>query len=718
MKNIGAIFLAFACFILSACHESAPGQVNNELSAAYLTSCSSNADCAEGLKCEGGKCISSVIQDIVVPPGGCKTEGDCKEGMNCAAGVCVAQIKVGCAADADCGEGKSCTNGICVGKANVGCVADADCGEGKSCSNGICEDQIKADCVANADCGADKSCANGICVEKIKVACVADVDCGEGKSCSNGICVEKIKVACVADVDCGQGEVCSEGLCIASGGGGDAGNVIMECMAECKVGTVCINGKCVPTSGAVPGAGCVTAAECGPGKICKNGACTASTIIGGLGLNVLSGKIGPAGGGTGSQETGACLVQSDCDKYSQGTVCVNKQCVIQIVNEPVNECEIDGVKGIIGADGKCSVKVKESPIVESIGLKIKTLNADGAGTDAIFALRLCDDKACKKRSSIYFTGSIDHFVVDGVVYWGGTSPLEFVESCGKGDGQGNYPCGEAKLEKNSLDDFFVKISDGKKSYLSTAGKSINKLFTLEDLKKLDHYQIDFVEENGKWPEWKIQAIEISAYAKNGQEILYSSPVIYGDNGYVHKYNSAKFSLKNDLVVVLDVTTANIDNAGTDDAVHPVLFNFNFSGLEKKIWVSSYKNYLVEGKKKTILMSYNDFTNVPSYVPLFNFTNDGDDGWAVEDFKVYIFNPAHNNGYGSGTSDKQFWYYHFEGYEAYFSENPKPKLIAPKKCFNDDGILWLDTDKQDCSSTFEVSAEDDSVNYLPFDDYVK
>ncbi|MBI2341150.1 MAG: hypothetical protein HYU98_00240, partial [Deltaproteobacteria bacterium] len=237
--------------------------------------------------------------------------------------------------------------------------------------------------------------------------------------------------------------------------------------------------------------------------------------------------------------------------------------------------------------------------------------------------------------------------------------------------------------------------------------------------KLDHYQIDLVKEIGKTPEWNIEAIEISATTKNGVNILYSSPIVY--DGYVHSYKSAKFSLKSDLVVVLDVTTASIDNAGTEDDVY---FNFKFpeiDGTGKKINVSSWKNYLVEGKKKKIVVTYSDFPKNLTVAPKFQFFNAGGDGWAVEEFKVYIFNPADNSGVisdfcwgdncSAAASDKQLWSYHFEGYSAPLGNNGQ---IAPNGCFNADGVLWLDTDTQGCSSTSWIQAEQ-GMPYLGFDD---
>ena len=234
--------------------------------------CSSNADCDDGIYCNGAEtCVDSVCQDGTPPA--CPDDGlfcngneVCDEankscghtGNPCAQGtVCneeIDQCVLPSCGNGVCDEGEDCNNcsldcisgqgggacdvcfkGVCDGichprKDGPDC---ADCAPSWCCGDGACEGEENSDNCA-IDCGAPPVCGDGTCDEGEDQCNCAD-DCGAPPetevSCSDGIDNDCDGLTDCDDADCDSNPACT---CLTKG---SICTVDSECCTEwCKKG--------------------------------------------------------------------------------------------------------------------------------------------------------------------------------------------------------------------------------------------------------------------------------------------------------------------------------------------------------------------------------------------------------------------------------------------------------------------------------------------------
>lgn len=315
----GSLLLVF--FLASACQFVGPMPAPAEL-------CATNADCAEGLRCEAGACvaIASCVPDcstVECGPDGCGGFcGRCDDDEGCRLGRCVTGCRgnattcpagcneatntCGCASDPDCGDGAVCVEGAC-----AECRTLDDCGEGGLCFQGRC-----VACGSDASCAAATSGSRPFCAAGSCEACRANADCAgvvEGLACIDGVC------GCSTDLDCGgDAPVCASGVCDDCKPGG------------CAEGLVCVSGVgCRACAGS--DADCVAlhgeGATCGEDLSCV---CPAPDCTDRCGtLTTSCGTEFPCGG---------------CDAHSE---CVENTCIA-----------LPGEKGDACDDAECGAQLK------------------------------------------------------------------------------------------------------------------------------------------------------------------------------------------------------------------------------------------------------------------------------------------------------------------------------------------------------------------------
>jgi hypothetical protein len=215
-----------------------------------ITGCSSDADCDDGLYCNGSEtCVDTICQAgtaVDCPDDGlfcngnevcdevndeCTHSGDpCTSPLMCYE---VDDICVECFGDEDCIDGEPCTDDFCdtgTGQCSNtwpscgpedGCCApgcsgldDPDC----SCGNGVCEggedcDTCPLDCISGQG-GTCAACFKGVCngdchPRKEGPDCA---DCAPGYCCGDGFC-EGDEDGYNCEVDCGPPPFCGDENC-------------------------------------------------------------------------------------------------------------------------------------------------------------------------------------------------------------------------------------------------------------------------------------------------------------------------------------------------------------------------------------------------------------------------------------------------------------------------------------------------------------------------
>jgi hypothetical protein len=221
--------------------------------------CRENADCEEGLVCEGEECVPRLY--------GCRTQEDCHEGAWCdeTNGLCLTF----CDEDEHCPEGtrcgrahtclqpcdqddpESCPRGTtCKSIAGIAswpfCGTDPEgilCGPGGTCppqtrcdfETGFCDEDLACssdrdcpsdylceyatgDCISgSALCTSDRTCADDVYCHPAYRRCLPRGYCERHGDCANGEgCHPDLQVCtgwCRRDFHCGEGGVCDDGFC-------------------------------------------------------------------------------------------------------------------------------------------------------------------------------------------------------------------------------------------------------------------------------------------------------------------------------------------------------------------------------------------------------------------------------------------------------------------------------------------------------------------------
>lgn len=216
------------------------------------TTCSMDADCSDGLDCNGVEsCVNGSCQEgvpVVCADDGifCNGQEECVEGIGCQSSGNPCESPLMCDEDsdtctecltrADCEDGEDCTTDECVGGqcANSWPVCgpsddccspdcnvlggDPDC----PCGNGVCEtgedcNSCQSDCIGSDGGGTCAACFKGVCngdchPNKEGPECA---DCSPHYCCGDGTC-DQGENQCNCSLDCGDPPMkemdCSDGI--------------------------------------------------------------------------------------------------------------------------------------------------------------------------------------------------------------------------------------------------------------------------------------------------------------------------------------------------------------------------------------------------------------------------------------------------------------------------------------------------------------------------
>lgn len=229
--------------------------------------CSSNADCDDGLYCNGSEtCVNGACQDGVPR---CEDDGlfcngseTCNEGtQECAAtgNPCGADTEcneVGgsyscCDEDSTCEESEDCTS--CSSDCISGTEIGGDC---TTCFKGACDGicHPKKDGKNCPDCAASFCCGDGVCEGgENSVNCA--IDCGSAPTCGDGYCDPGEDCICNEDCEEAPSEVnaCSDGVDNDCDGAADCGDsdcdsdptcICAEKKSLCTVNSDCCSNRC------------------------------------------------------------------------------------------------------------------------------------------------------------------------------------------------------------------------------------------------------------------------------------------------------------------------------------------------------------------------------------------------------------------------------------------------------------------------------------------
>jgi len=292
----------------------------NDPSCATTPQCTVDADCDDGLFCNGaetcdaGTCVSGT------PP-------DCNDGIDCTVDTCD-EANDNCVStpdDAVCDDGDVC-NGIETCDFIFDCQAGTplDCNDGELCTTDSCDavtgcSNVPVDCPAGQECNSadgqcylipectdDAQCDNGFFCDGVEICdagtCISGTppDCDDGVNCTvdtcdetNDVCVNTPDDAVCDDgsvctgtetcdpindcqagtpLDCDDGDLCTTDSCDALTG---CANVPVDCPAgqECNSA----DGQCYPIPQCTDDAQCDNGFFCDGAEICDAGTCVSGT---------------------------------------------------------------------------------------------------------------------------------------------------------------------------------------------------------------------------------------------------------------------------------------------------------------------------------------------------------------------------------------------------------------------------------------------------------
>jgi Cys-rich repeat protein len=144
-------------------------------------------------------------------------ERGCKAGADCPSGVCLPNHSCqACTGDAQCAAGMVCDNGTCISA----CSATSPCGTGKTCCTAHCADtknDVNNCGACGVVCGAGQGCCNGSCAPLNTAAhCGAcGTTCGTGQACCSGSCqgITTPQQCGACGVSCSAGQFCDGTTC-------------------------------------------------------------------------------------------------------------------------------------------------------------------------------------------------------------------------------------------------------------------------------------------------------------------------------------------------------------------------------------------------------------------------------------------------------------------------------------------------------------------------
>ncbi len=262
--------------------------------------CTINADCNDGLYCNGGEsCTEGRCQQGSAP--------DCDDHVPCTSDRCV-EVSQACAHesnDALCNDGVFC-NGMETCDALLDCVSGPppECDDGVACTFDDCDEQADL-CVHTSDASVcdDHVFCNGVELCDPILGCTAGpTPCADGIDCTVDACDELNQLcdhtpdssACDDGIFCNGAEECTLAGC--AGGippcpnGSLCDEVLDICTApptpclnddECDDGNACTDDRCVlgfcaAIFNTLP---CDDANDCTENDTCDNGACAGSPVL-------------------------------------------------------------------------------------------------------------------------------------------------------------------------------------------------------------------------------------------------------------------------------------------------------------------------------------------------------------------------------------------------------------------------------------------------------
>ena len=175
--------------------------------------CDGDADCATGLHCSNGVCLSDARQ---APVGqSCYVDRDCVAWADCVANQCLL-APGSCDGAADCQPWQACNAAHACETESGGCASDADCAGWQDCDTsswrcetapGFCADD--GGCEAWEDCGTDHLCALA------PNACAVDTDCDAWEDCGVDHLCALTPGMCGSGADCDPWQSCDAShLCV------------------------------------------------------------------------------------------------------------------------------------------------------------------------------------------------------------------------------------------------------------------------------------------------------------------------------------------------------------------------------------------------------------------------------------------------------------------------------------------------------------------------
>jgi PKD repeat protein len=292
---------------------------------ACRTTCTSNLDCAEGARCNGGRCVG------YVPIGGaCSSDVDCASGV-CADGLCCdgpcggsceacdlagyegrcTFVPPGTDPDNECPGAVPCGGNCDGGGACTTVPQGVTCGQ-ESCGIDAIESPI---CDGYGTCSiASQSCGLYACDPSRATCfntCTTNAECSEFAACDNGMCRGLLPVGrgCTAGSQCGSG-YCVDGVCCDS-----------ACTGSCEsCGITGSLGRCTFWPGGQdPEDECFGTGSCG-GTCNGGGACNFPNLGTSCGANLCVGTVLTSAGCDG---IGSCIgVTTDCAPWD----CIDGAC--------------------------------------------------------------------------------------------------------------------------------------------------------------------------------------------------------------------------------------------------------------------------------------------------------------------------------------------------------------------------------------------------------
>jgi hypothetical protein len=211
--------------------------------------------------------------------GSCSADADCASGYRCDAGACVRGDVDGtpCAASRQCAS-KHCVDGVCCDRACDGACEACSARERGAGADGVCGPVTQGACAISSDAGVAE--AAPVDASTPPTASGPVVRCEKGSDCQTGFCVDGI----CCDSPCSQrcyscGLASSLGHCVAEPAGVDLRAECApsrSCLGTCDgkggciaagPGTQCLAPRCVSASTGVGAAYCTE-----PGAPCPSGA--------------------------------------------------------------------------------------------------------------------------------------------------------------------------------------------------------------------------------------------------------------------------------------------------------------------------------------------------------------------------------------------------------------------------------------------------------------